>query len=128
MRRVITAQRDSAMLAPEFTCTSISSTFLQQDPRPVDAIVRAGVVADNPHIEFFNGLFRGYCICDVNARRWQTTYRAVGTLADIKDPDPLALTPFDDSAVETDAVLEIESGFSDSGDRLATKFSRIPLA
>jgi alkaline phosphatase D len=122
------ANPDSALLAPEFTCSSISSTFVGQDPRPADAIVRPGVIADNPHIEFFNGLFRGYCICDVDAKRWQTTYRAVGTLADLQNPDPLALTPFDDSPVETDAVLEIESGFSASGSRLTTTFSRIPLA
>jgi alkaline phosphatase D len=118
----------SDMVAAEFVCTSISSTFLQQDPRPVDAIVRPGV-ADNPHIEFFNALFRGYCLCDVDARRWQTTYRAVGTLADLQNPSPLALTPFEGSPVETDAVLEIESGFNKpgSGKRLTTTFSRIPL-
>ena len=120
----------SDVLAAEFVCTSISSNFQQQDPRPVDAIVRPGVVADNPHIEFFNGLFRGYCLCDVDANRWQTTYRAVGTLADLQDPSPLALTPFEDSPVETDAVVEIESGFNQPGSakRLTTTFSRIPLA
>jgi alkaline phosphatase D len=124
------ASPSSDMLAAEFVCTSISSTFLQQDPRPVDAIVRPGVVADNPHVEFFNALFRGYCLCDVDAKRWQTTYRAVGSLADLQNPSPLALTPFEDSPVETDAVLEIESGFSQPGSdkRLKTTFSRIPLA
>ncbi len=121
---------DSDMVAAEFTCTSISSTFVGQDPRPADAIVRPGVAADNPHIEFFNGLFRGYCICDVDAQRWQTTYRAVGTLDDLQNPSPLALTPFDDSPVETDAVLELDRGFNQpgSGQRLTTTFSRIPLA
>jgi len=123
------ADPSSDMLAAEFVCTSISSNFQQQDPRPADAIVRPGVAADNPHIEFFNGLFRGYCLCDVDAERWQTTYRAVGTLADLQNPDALALTPFEDSPVETDAVLEIESGFNQpgSGQRLTTTFSRIPL-
>jgi phosphodiesterase/alkaline phosphatase D-like protein len=117
------------MVAAEFVCTSISSNFLQQDPRQTDAIVRAGV-ADNPHIEFFNALFRGYCLCDVDAKRWETTYRAVGTLGDLQNPDPLALTPFEDSPVETDAALAIESGFNKpgSGKRLMTTFSRIPLA
>jgi alkaline phosphatase D len=120
---------DSDMVAAEFTCTSISSTFEGQDPRPADAIVRPGVAADNPHIEFFNGLFRGYCICDVDAQRWQTTYRAVGTLDDLQNPSPLALTPFNDSPVETDAVLELDSGFNQpGGQRLTTTFSRIPLA
>jgi alkaline phosphatase D len=124
------ANPGSDMVAAEFTCSSISSTFLGQDPRPTDAVVRPGVAADNPHIEFFNGLFRGYCLCDVDAQRWQTTYRAVGTLANLRNPSPLALTPFADSPVETDAVLELPSGFAQpgSGQRLTTTFSRIPLA
>jgi alkaline phosphatase D len=120
----------SDALAAEFVCTSISSTFSGQDPRPTDAVVRPGVAADNKHIEFFNGLFRGYCLCDVTEKRWQTTYRAVGTLADVANPSPLALTPLETSTVETDAVLEIEYGFNapNSGKRLETKFSRVPLA
>jgi len=123
------ADPSSDMVAAEFVCTSISSNFLQQDPRPTDFIVRQGVAADNPHIEFFNGLFRGYCVCDVDANRWQTTYRAVA-LDKVEDPSPLALTPFEDSLVDTDAVLEIESGFNQPGSnkRLKTTTpSRIPL-
>jgi hypothetical protein len=66
----------------------------------------------------------------VTEKRWQTTYRAVGTLADVANPSPLALTPLETSTVETDAVLEIEYGFNapNSGKRLETKFSRVPLA
>jgi alkaline phosphatase D len=122
--------QQSDMLAAEFVCTSITSTFLAQDPRPTDAIVRAGVAADNPHIPYFNGLFRGYCLCDVTPDRWETTYRAVGTLADVAKSDPLALTPMESSTVETDAVLEIEDGFNKPGSakRLAVKSARIPLA
>jgi alkaline phosphatase D len=121
---------DSDLLAAEFVGTSISSTFAGQDPRPVDAIVRPGVANENKHIEFFNGLFRGYCLCDVDGERWQTTYRAVGTLADLQKPGALALTPMPDSPVETDAVLEIESGFNapGSGKRLKTISARVPLA
>jgi len=121
---------NSDILAAEFVCTSISSTFLARDPRPTDAIVRASVVADNPHIEFFNGLFRGYCICDVNRRRWRTTYRAVGALEAINSLDPNAFVPFPNTPVETDAILEIEAGFNEpgSGARLETRFARWPLA
>ena len=120
---------NSDPVAAEFVCTSIASTFLTQDPRPADAIVRPGVKNDNPHIAFFNGLFRGYCLCDVDANRWQTTYRAVGTLADTQNPSALALTPMESSTVETDAVIEIQSGFNKpaSGKRLAVDFARIPL-
>lgn len=120
----------SDMVAAEFTGTSITSTFLTQDPRPADTIVRAGVKADNKHIPFFNGLFRGYCICDVDQNRWQTTYRAVGTLADVANSgDPLALTPKDSMTVENDAVIEIASGFNrpGSGQRLSVTSARIPL-
>lgn len=117
------------LLAAEFVCTSISSSFGELDPRPIDFIVRLGL-PDNPHIQYFNGLFRGYCICDVNEERWQTTYRAVGDLAALPDIDnPLALVPFRDTPVDTDAVLEIEEGFNQPGSekRIETKFTRFPI-
>ncbi len=119
----------SDMLAAEFVCTGISSTFGGRDPRPTDQIVRGTVLASNPHVEFYNGLYRGYCLCDVTAARWQTTYRGVGTLADLANPDPLALVPFEDSVVETDAVVEIDAGFNTPGNatRLETTFARVPL-
>jgi alkaline phosphatase D len=119
----------SDVLAAEFVCTSISSTFLDLDPRPTDFAVRQGLVA-TPHIEYFNGLFRGYCLCDVDTARWQTRYRAVGDLAGLADTaNPLALVPFPDSPVDTDAVLEIEAGFNSagSGRRLQTSFARFPV-
>jgi alkaline phosphatase D len=120
---------NSDILAAEFVCTSISATFNALDPRPADAVVRASVLADNPQVEFFNGLFRGYCLCDVDETRWRTTYRAAGTLADVVNPHPLALVPLEDTPVETDAVLEIEAGFNapGSGARIETEFARIPL-
>ena len=47
----------------------------------------------------------------------------------IANPDREALIPFDDTPVETDAVLEIPAGFNapGSGVRLETKFARLPL-
>jgi alkaline phosphatase D len=118
----------SDVIAAEFVSSSISSTFGGADPRPTDFVVRASL-ADNPHIEFFNGLFRGYLLCDVNRHRWQTTYRAVGALADTENPSPTALVPLQSSPVDTDAVLEIEAGFNrrKSGKRLQTKLARIPI-
>jgi alkaline phosphatase D len=106
---------DSDLIAAEFVCTSISSTFLSNDPRPTDFVVRA-TLADNPHIRYFNGLFRGYSLCDVNHQRWQTTYRTV--LGDPRSPDPMALVPQSNSPVGTDRVLQIESGFNVPGSGL----------
>ncbi len=104
------------VLAAEFVCTSISSTFLAADPRPTDFIVRAGI-PQNPHIKYFNGLFRGYCLCEVDENRWRTLFRAVGSPADLADPDPLALVPLTGDPVFTAAVAEIEHGFNDRGNR-----------
>ncbi|MBW2241307.1 MAG: alkaline phosphatase D family protein [Deltaproteobacteria bacterium] len=116
----------SDMRAAEFVCTSISSTFAGRDPRPIDAAVRFSLNA-NPHIEFFNGLFRGYCICDVDESRWETEYRGVGTVADAFSQRPDSLSPRADSPVETDALISIQSGFNepDSGIRLQTLYTRI---
>lgn len=126
-------RRDSSdptadLLAAEFVCTSISSTFLGFDPRPTDQIVKAGLPDLNPQIAFFNGLFRGYCLCEVDNHRWVTTYRGVGTPDDAANlEDPLALVPRADSPVATDAVVEIEAGFNqpNSGKALTTTFSRL---
>jgi alkaline phosphatase D len=107
------------LVAAEFVCTSITSTFLSPDPRPTDFIVRASL-PDNPHISYFNGLFRGYCLCDVDLNSWQTTYRTV--IGNVLDPNPLALVPKPTSPVGTDRVLRLAAGFNrpGSGLRLVT--------
>lgn len=107
----------SQMLAAEFVCTSISSTFLALDPRPAHVLVKASVQKDNPHIPYFNALFRGYCLCDVDASRFRTTFRAVGDPAALADPRPLALVPLETSPVATDAVYDIQAGFNQPGSR-----------
>jgi hypothetical protein len=114
------------MVAAEFVATSISSTFLAVDPRPADFLVCQGL-ADNPHIRYFNGLFRGYCLCDVDTERWETTYRAVGDLGAVTNPDPLALLPYPDTSVATDAVFTVNAGFNalGSGERIQGD-SRLP--
>ena len=116
------------MLAAEFVCTSISSTFQGRDPRPIDGAIRLGL-SDNPHVEFYNALFRGYCLHDVDENRWQTEYRGVGTLADRTSPDPDALIPVPGKPVETDAIVSIRSGFNQPGsaERLVTEFARVPI-
>ena len=120
----------SQIVAAEFVSTSISSTFGGLDPRPTHGFVRGGLQPGNPHIAYFNGLYRGYCLCDVDRTRWQTTFRAVGTPAQAIDPSPTALVPLPTSPVETDAVLEIAAGFNEPGrnGRLETTFARpIPV-
>ncbi len=115
----------SRMIAGEFVCTSIASTFLTLDPRITHEIVSRGVGADNPHIEYFNGLFRGYALCDVDHSAWTTTYRAVGDYTRLGDQtDPFVLVPFADTPVDTDAVMRLESGFRDSDARIETTFAR----
>ena len=120
----------SAMVAAEFVATSISSTFGGLDPRPTHAVVRGGLQPANPHIAYFNGLYRGYCLCDVDRTRWQTSFRAVNGPAQALDPSPLALAPLASSPVDVDAVLEIAAGFNEPGrgSRIETKFARpIPI-
>jgi len=108
------------LLAVELVSTSISSTFLAIDPRPSDYVVRHSL-ADNPHIRYFNGLFRGYFYCDIDRDHCQATFRAVGRLEDLQNPDSLALVPYEDSPVATDAVFSINAGFNTpgSGQRLS---------
>ncbi|MEO0998823.1 MAG: alkaline phosphatase D family protein, partial [Pseudomonadota bacterium] len=107
--------QNSDVLAAEFVCTSISSTFAGADPRPTDGIVRASL-PDNPHIGYFDGRFRGYCLCDVNEHRWLTQYRAVGAPEDAIDNDPLALIPASGDPVFVSAEAEIDAGFNRRGE------------
>ena len=102
---------NSEILATEFVCTSVSSTFASVDPRPTDSIVNAGI-PDNPHIRLFDGRFRGYCLCDVTRQRWKTTYRGVGSAGNLLNPDPLALVPKADDPSFTVAEAEIQTGFN----------------
>jgi alkaline phosphatase D len=83
----------AAPVATEFVGTSISSDF----PASFIPIAQATLPA-NPHIRFFDGAQRGYVVCDVNAQRWQSEFRAV---ADVRDPE---------SAVDTLAHYVVESG------------------
>ncbi len=104
--------QNSDVLAVEFVCSSISSTFLGADPRPTDAIVRASI-PENPHIAYFEARFRGYCLCDVNRDRWRTEYRAVGAPEDLLDANPLALVPMEGDPSFTAAAVEIPAGFNE---------------
>ena len=121
------ADPNSSMLAAEFVCSGVSSTFLSPDPRPTAQIVAASI-PENPHIAFFDGVFRGYALCDVNYDRWRTEFRGVGTPGDLVDPDPLALVPMRGDPVTTIATAEVLAGFnrSDSGERVRVTSRLIP--
>ena len=66
----------SATVGTEFVGTSISSDFPTQFLAPVRA-----ALADNPHIKFFDGIFRGYVRCELDASRWRSDFRVVPTVA-----------------------------------------------
>ena len=122
----------SQMIAAEFVCTSISSTFAGQNPLGTDLVVRASVQADNPNIKFFNGMLRGYALCDVTSERWRTTYRAV-TPSGVATPSIQALASVyfaastlpandliltntsNDAPSFDDAVYEVKAGFNQPG-------------
>jgi alkaline phosphatase D len=130
---------DSAdIVAAEFVCTSISSTLSDLNPVATDRTIRATLAPGaNDDIRYYNGLFRGYYYCEVDRDRWQTTYRAVGTLEALAEAQAQAalgnnadtsLVPFEDSPVATDAVLSLDSGFNQPGstEGLKKDFERIP--
>lgn len=108
----------SDVLAAEFVCTSITSTFLTADPRQTHFGVAFSLV-DNPHIRYFNGIFRGYCLCEVDRNVWRTHFRAVGAPSDVGDTsgDPLFLVPREGDPLFTDAVASIPQGFNRRGQR-----------
>jgi alkaline phosphatase D len=65
----------SAAIGTEFVGTSISSEFPVIAVGPVFA-----ALADNPHTQFFDGLFRGYVRCTVTPDTWLTDFRVVPTI------------------------------------------------
>lgn len=87
------ADTSAAPIATEFVGTSISSDF----PAAFIPLVEATLPA-NPHIRFFDGLHRGYVVCEVSEKHWLTEFRGV---ADVRDPESL---------VDTLAEFAVESG------------------
>lgn len=82
---------ESPVLASEFVGTSISSGI------GWDAAVRQGLPA-NPHVQFYNGSYRGYVMFEVTPERWHATLRIV------LDPGNAA------SAAYTLAAFEVRDG------------------
>ena len=65
----------SQTVATEFAGTSISSACTWRFN------VEANL-AENPHVKFFNGDYRGYVSCKVKRDIWQSDYRIISNVAD----------------------------------------------
>ena len=63
---------DSPAVGTEFVGTSISSVG-------IPTAVTAQALADNPHVKFYEGEFRGYLRCTVTRDKWVTELRTVPT-------------------------------------------------
>ncbi|UFP96762.1 alkaline phosphatase D family protein [Gloeobacter morelensis MG652769] len=87
------ANPDSATVATEFAGTSISSNFSKEFTAQLIAAMPA-----NPHTKFFNGDRRGYTLCTLTPKQWQTDLRVV---ANPIDPE---------STVSTLASFVVEDG------------------
>ena len=122
------------VVGAEFVCTSIASTFLTPNPVPTDFIVRLGL-PDNPHIQYFNALYRGYCLCDVDDHEWTTSYRGVVPFSRLpgltQSPFDLTLVPREDDPVVEVALLSVPAGFNERGEtegvRVVSDTSPIPV-
>ncbi len=69
------ADAASPTVGTEFVGTSITSDF----PVVFDPLVGAAL-PDNPHIRFFDGLWRGYVRCHLDRRGWRSDFRVVPTV------------------------------------------------
>jgi alkaline phosphatase D len=79
---------DSRPVAAEFVCTGITSGFFMDALAP---LVELTLNRRNGHIRFFEGVRRGYCLCEVTPSLWRTDYRAVvgaaGGIFTVPSPD-----------------------------------------
>lgn len=66
---------ESPTVASEFVGSSITS------PLDVHAQFTAALPR-NPHVRYFEGTRRGYCLCTLTPERWQSDFRAVDNVVD----------------------------------------------
>lgn len=85
------ADEQGGTIASEFTGTSVSSPGPGYDQF-------ASILPQNPHVQYFESRYRGYCLCTVTPETWRTDLRAV---ADARDPE---------SAVKTLKSFVVENG------------------
>jgi alkaline phosphatase D len=84
---------NSPIVGAEFVCSGVTSVF-------GDAFVPlvAATLPANPHIHFFDGLFRGYARCTVTPGSWRTDFRAVSRVPSAVFTVPSADIPLFDLA------------------------------
>jgi alkaline phosphatase D len=68
-------RKDESPIAVEFLGPSICSSW----PAPLNDPIEASL-ARNPHVKFYNGTERGYCLFSVTPDQWETQFRAVDNL------------------------------------------------
>lgn len=90
----------SAGVGAEFVCSGLTSSFGDDNHAAVLATLPA-----NPHIRYFDGLHRGYAICEANPSHWVTTFRAVDRVA-----DPIFTVPARDIAVRDLSAWSLNNG------------------
>ena len=79
------------VVATEFVGTSISSAG-----PPIQTMLRA--IAENPHVRYFEGQYRGYVRCTVTPDRWVTELQALDNVRDER------------SGISTLATFVVENG------------------
>jgi alkaline phosphatase D len=76
----------SAVVGAEFVCSGVTSVFGDENIPLAEA-----TLPFNPHIKYFDGLFRGYVRCEVTREQWRADFRGVERVADpvftVPDPD-----------------------------------------
>jgi alkaline phosphatase D len=90
----------SLTVGAEFVCSGVTSGY-------GDALHRAtlATIPENPHIRFFDGLYRGYVLCRATPERWQADYRAVERIS-----SPVFTVPTPEAAVFTMATFALNAG------------------
>jgi alkaline phosphatase D len=59
----------------------------------------------NPHIKYFEGYQRGYCLCELTPDLWRTDYRGVERVV-----DPVFTVPSPDLPTSTLASFGVHAG------------------
>lgn len=90
----------SPIVGAEFVCSGITSSFGDGNVPSVTA-----TLPSNPHIRFFDGLYRGYARCTVTPDSWRTDFRAVTRV-----PSPVFTVPSPDVPVFDLASFTLASG------------------
>ena len=90
----------SPIVGAEFVCTGLTSSFGDANVQ-----LTMATLPSNPHIRFFDGLFRGYALCSVTPESWRTDFRAVARI-----PHPTFTVPTPDAPLFDLASFRLVAG------------------